>query len=174
MGRRMEVSYARFGERGSIDILAWHDATSTLLVVEVKTELASAEGTLRRLDQKTRLAPIVARERFSWNAARVGVALVILEGSTDRRRVERHDALFRATLPARGAAVRTWLADPQGPLRGIWFLSPTGGTGTKRRSTAVQRVRVPHPRAVERGDRPPEGGQGLRTPAGRTYYRPGR
>src|SRR5215203_4511675 len=42
-----EVSYAVFGERGSIDILAWHPETRTLLVVEVKTELTSIEETLR-------------------------------------------------------------------------------------------------------------------------------
>lgn len=165
---RVEVSYARSGERGSIDILAWHHASATLLVVEVKTELTSAEATLRRLDQKTRLAAIVARERFGWGAARVGVVLTIQEGSTDRRRVERHEALFGAALPARGTTVRRWMADPHGPIRGIWFLSPTGDSGTKRRSSAVARVRVPHPRAVERGDSAAPAWPGARTDAGPT------
>src|SRR5258705_12523923 len=38
-----ELTYNVFGERGSIDLVAWHAATSTLLVVEVKTELTSIE-----------------------------------------------------------------------------------------------------------------------------------
>src|SRR5205814_2854058 len=46
----VEVSFAHFAERGSVDILAWHAATKTLVVVEVKTELASIEEALRRFD----------------------------------------------------------------------------------------------------------------------------
>ncbi len=61
-----EVSYAHFGEYGSIDLLAWHEATATLLVVEVKTELTSIEQLLRRHDAKVRLGPRLAEERFSW------------------------------------------------------------------------------------------------------------
>ena len=52
-----EVTYSGYGERGSIDLLAFHPATRTLLVVEVKTEIASVEETLRRHDAKVRLAP---------------------------------------------------------------------------------------------------------------------
>ena len=33
----VEVSFAHFGERGSIDLLAWHAPTATLLVIEIKT-----------------------------------------------------------------------------------------------------------------------------------------
>lgn len=49
---RLEVSFAVDGDRGSIDALAWHARTSTLLVVEVKTEITSVEETLRRHDIK--------------------------------------------------------------------------------------------------------------------------
>ena len=59
---RTEVSYAVYGERGSIDLLAWHEATRTLLVVEVKTELVSVESTLRKHDEKVRLARRVAAD----------------------------------------------------------------------------------------------------------------
>ena len=41
-----EVTFSRMGERGSIDLLAWHAATRALLVVEIKTELVSLEGLL--------------------------------------------------------------------------------------------------------------------------------
>ena len=59
-----EVTYAEWGERGSVDILAWHAATGRLLVIEIKTEIASAEELLRRHDEKVRLAPKLARDRF--------------------------------------------------------------------------------------------------------------
>jgi transcriptional regulator with XRE-family HTH domain len=65
---RTEITYAEFSERGSFDVIAWHGGTRTLLVVEVKTELDSAEATFRKLDEKVRLAPKIARERFGWTA----------------------------------------------------------------------------------------------------------
>src|SRR5206468_2045260 len=55
-----EVSFSIFGERGSIDLLAWHPATRTLLVIELKTEIASVEETFRRHDVKVRLAREIA------------------------------------------------------------------------------------------------------------------
>jgi hypothetical protein len=58
------VSYSVYGERGSIDLLAWHPAIRTLLVIEVKTEVSSVEAMLRKHDEKVRLAPRVAAERF--------------------------------------------------------------------------------------------------------------
>src|SRR5205814_7728531 len=58
----VEVSFSHFGDRASIDILAWHAAFQTLLVIEVKSELTSVEETLRRLDVKTRLARQIAAD----------------------------------------------------------------------------------------------------------------
>jgi DNA-binding XRE family transcriptional regulator len=58
---RVEASFSEWGERGSIDILAWHAGERALLVVEVKSELSGLDVTLRPLDVKTRLAPTIAR-----------------------------------------------------------------------------------------------------------------
>jgi transcriptional regulator with XRE-family HTH domain len=58
-----EVSYSIYGERGVIDILAWHAATRNVLVVELKTEIVDVQELIGRLDQKRRLAPRIARER---------------------------------------------------------------------------------------------------------------
>jgi Holliday junction resolvase-like predicted endonuclease len=66
-----------YGERGSIDLLAWHEATRTLLVVEVKTEVASIEATLRKHDEKVRLARRVAADRFGWQATVTSRLLVL-------------------------------------------------------------------------------------------------
>ncbi len=68
---QVEASFAHHGERGSIDILAWHALSRTLVVVEIKSELGSVEGLLRPLDVKARLAGGIAAERFGWRAAQV-------------------------------------------------------------------------------------------------------
>jgi len=138
---RTEVTYSRYGERGSFDLLAWHAATSTLLVVEVKTQVASAEETLRKLDEKARLAPVVARERFGWSAAQASRLLVLPDVSTARRRVGRHAAIFDLALPARTVVVRRWLAQPTGALAGVWFRSASNGSSHKARHGGRDRVR---------------------------------
>lgn len=57
-----EVSFNHFGERGSIDVLAFHPASRLLLVVEVKSVVPDVQATLVTLDRKERLAPQIARE----------------------------------------------------------------------------------------------------------------
>ena len=64
---RPEVSYSEWGERGSIDLLGWHASTRSLLIVEVKSELASVEETLRKHDEKVRLGSVVASRRLGWS-----------------------------------------------------------------------------------------------------------
>jgi transcriptional regulator with XRE-family HTH domain len=110
----VEVSYSIFGERGSIDVLAWHAPSGTLLVIEVKTEL-------RPLDAKVRLAARIARDQFGWRAARVARIVVFPEDRTVRRHVMRHRAVLERALPVGTVAVRTWLRAPAGSLSGYWF-----------------------------------------------------
>lgn len=135
---RTEVTYAWYGERGSIDILAWHPGMRTILVIEVKTDLVSVEETIRRHDEKSRLAARVARDQFGWHAARVARILVLPEHSTARRRVERHAAVLAAAYPARGTALRRWLREPTSDLSGLLFLS---ADRTGARSSVRKRVR---------------------------------
>lgn len=99
---RVEVTYALRGASGSIDILAWHASTRTLLVIEVKTEISSAEAVLRKFDEKARIAASVARERFGWIAAGVSHLLVIEGSSTNRRRLHAHSPLFDAACRTGG------------------------------------------------------------------------
>lgn len=138
-----EVSYSVFGERGSIDLLGWHAASRTLLVVEVKTELVSVEATLRKHDEKVRLGPRVAVERFNWRAAAVGRMVVLPSDRTERRRVDRHAAVLERALPARGHAVRAWLQRPVGPVAGLWFVASTNAGGTGSGVDSRRRVRRP-------------------------------
>jgi transcriptional regulator with XRE-family HTH domain len=117
-----EVTFSEFGERGSIDILAWHEPTRTLLVIEVKTEIASTEDLLRRHDVKVRLAPRIGRLRFGAAPAVVARLLVTAEGPTNRRRLARVEPVLEGAYPARGATVRRWLRHPAGGLDGAMFV----------------------------------------------------
>ena len=143
---RPEVTFAIYGERGSIDLLAWLAPTRTLLVIEVKTELVSVEETLRRHDTKMRLARDIAIERFGWRPAQIGRLLVLPESSTHRRRVERHDVLLRRTYPYRSTALRAWLRSPAGPMSGLAFLSGTHGMRGGRGPLSRKRVNRPRSR----------------------------
>ena len=55
-----EVSFAIYGERGVIDILAWHPGRRALLVIELKTDLADMNELLSTFGRKRRLAAKVA------------------------------------------------------------------------------------------------------------------
>jgi transcriptional regulator with XRE-family HTH domain len=139
----IEVTYSEFGERGSYDVLAFHPVARMLLVVEVKTDLPSAEASLRKLDEKTRLAPKVARERFGWRGAAVGRLVVMLDTSTLRRRVGRHAGLLGRALPARSVSVKRWLAHPSGQMAGLWFLSARSAGVAISAPRTRERIRQP-------------------------------
>ena len=117
-----EFTFAYFGERGSVDLMAWHAATRTLLIIEIKTRIWDLQNMLAALDRKRRLVPMLTARDRGWRAARVGVVLVLPESSTHRHVIERHAATFEAALPDRQIEVRHWLDHPAGDLRGIWFL----------------------------------------------------
>jgi transcriptional regulator with XRE-family HTH domain len=133
-----EVSFSEYGERGSIDVLAWHPETSALLVVEVKTTIADAQELQSTLDRKVRLASKIGRSR-GWPARSVSRLLVVVDSRGNRQRVSGLAMTFGAALPSRTWAVRRWLASPaaDAPLRGIWFLR------TGPQAVVTQRVRKP-------------------------------
>lgn len=132
----VEVTFSVYGERGSIDLLAFHPASGVLLVVEVKTELTSVEETVRRHDAKERLARGVALERFGWSAPSTSRLLVVLDAATARRRAQRHDEVLRVAYPDRGTGVRRWLRWPDRRLRGLLFLSLSNGRAARRQPQA--------------------------------------
>lgn len=143
-----EVTFAVHGERGSIDLLAWHPATRTLLIVELKTEITSAEEMLRRHDLKVRLAPRLCHERFGVTPAAIGRLLVVTDTSANRVRAARLSPLLAGAYSLRGTSVRGWLAHPTGPMGGLLFLDTARG-GAK--PTNPRRVRsAPRHRATAR------------------------
>lgn len=129
-----EVSFNRFGERGSIDVLAFEPTTGALLVIEVKTVVPDVGGMLATLDRKVRLAREIAEAR-GWRVRTIGRLLVLAEGTTARRRVEEHAATFGNAFPSRNVEVNRWLRAPSGPFSGLMFL-PIAREGGTRRATA--------------------------------------
>ena len=130
----VEATFAIGGERGSIDVLAFHEATGTLLVIEVKSVLPDMQGLLAGVDRKARIAPALGREH-GWQVMAVARLVVLPGDSTTRRRAGAHGATLEAALPARTSEVRRWAHDPKGSLAGILFL-PRPGRGASRHRVA--------------------------------------
>ncbi|MBI2781666.1 MAG: helix-turn-helix domain-containing protein [Chloroflexi bacterium] len=138
-----EVTFHVAGERGSIDILAWHPVARAVLVIEIKSAVPDVQATLYGIDRKARLGPVLAWDR-GWDPVATGRVLVLPDDRTSRRRVDRHSATFDRALPARTAAVKRWIASPSHDLAGVLFLSNARTTQARQR---VPRTR-PH---AERG-----------------------
>jgi transcriptional regulator with XRE-family HTH domain len=123
----VEASFSIWGERGSIDVLGWHPASRSLLVVEVKSVVPDNQAMLMALDRKARLAPVLAADR-GWQPTSVARLLVVGDSAVSRRRIARLASTYDSALPARGRDVRRWLRAPVGSLAGVLFLAcaPTG------------------------------------------------
>jgi hypothetical protein len=119
----VELSFARYGERGSIDVFAYRHDLGAVAVIEIKTEFGSLEETNRILDVKERLAPWIAETRFEFRPTVVGRILVVPGDVTVRRVIARHERTMSSLYPARSHAVRQWLRRPATSMRGIWFVS---------------------------------------------------
>jgi transcriptional regulator with XRE-family HTH domain len=137
-----EVSFAIYGERGVIDILAFHEPTRALLVIELKTELVSLEDLLTSMDRRLRLAKKIAAER-GWNAASTSGWVVITSSDANRRRVRSLASVLRSAFPADGRAIRSWLRGPSGEIRALSFWDNFGQSTATHRHATRRRVRVP-------------------------------
>jgi transcriptional regulator with XRE-family HTH domain len=110
-----EVSFSIYGERGVIDLVAWHPGRRALLIIELKTDIADVNELLGTFDRKRRLAWQVAKER-GWDPVTVSGWLVVAPSRTNRARIKAHAAVLRAALPLDGPAIRAWLRDPIGSV----------------------------------------------------------
>jgi transcriptional regulator with XRE-family HTH domain len=141
-----EVSFSIFGERGVIDLLAWHEATSAVLVIELKTELVDLNELVGTLDRKARLAPIIVRER-GWLAhpAPGSSWVIVANSSTARDRLAAHRSMLRAAYPLDGRMMTGWLHRPGRPVAALSFWSDGPATAAR---PIRRRVRDPTERAA--------------------------
>ncbi len=134
-----EVSFSIYGERGVVDVLAWHERSRSLLVIELKTELVDVQEMLGTIDRKRRLASQIVVER-NWVPARIGVWVVMASSDMNRRHVARHELTLRAVLPGDRRSVRQWLLEPAGPVAALSFFATAHPGNTRGSLGPVQRV----------------------------------
>lgn len=140
---RLEFGFNEFGDRGSVDILAWHPRERVLLIVEVKSRLTDLQRMLAALDRKQRIVPgLVATS--GWRPVRTDVLLVVLSTSANRTVVARHPQLFDTAFPDRSPGLVSRLRRPTRPLKALWFVSRSAVGGGLRRQRA-RRPRDPLP-----------------------------
>ena len=137
---RPELSFAIYGERGVIDLVAWHAEARALLVVELKTAIVDVGELLGTLDRKRRLAPRAVVSELGWQPASVGTWLAIGDSMTSRRRLAEHRGTFAAALPDDARRLRRWLARPDGELRAVSFVTDRRQTGARSRFATLQRA----------------------------------
>lgn len=109
--REPEVSLSIYGERGIIDILAWHPAHRALVIIELKTDIVDVNELVGRMDQRRRLAVRIAEDR-GWDPLTISVWVIVANGRTNRARLAAHRTLLRNAFPVDGRSIRGWLRRP--------------------------------------------------------------
>jgi transcriptional regulator with XRE-family HTH domain len=127
-----EVSFSIYGERGVVDILAWHAATRSLLVIELKTLIVDVQALVGDVDRKRRLAKRIASEH-GWDALTVSSWVIVAKDATNQRRAAAHRTMLRAALPTDGRTMRGWLLKPTGAVRSLSLWTEDRPTATRKR-----------------------------------------
>lgn len=132
-----EVTFSIFGERGSIDVVAWHPRLGALLIIEVKSAIGDVGGLVRQVDRYRRLAREVAKTR-GWLPSSVALWVVVADGRTARRRLAEHRSTLRGAFPADGHLMERWLHTPDRDVSALSFV-PFGHPvkAGRRRSAAA-------------------------------------
>jgi transcriptional regulator with XRE-family HTH domain len=116
-----EASFSEWGERGRIDLLAFHPATGTLVLVEVKTQLLDLQDLFGSLGVKERLVGALADQR-GWKVQRRVSVLAVAATSANHEIVRAHPALFEdfrrgqltaAALTSGHRRILTWVSSEQ-------------------------------------------------------------
>lgn len=137
-----EVSFAIYGERGVIDLVAWHVPSRSLIIIELKTDLVDVQETIGTLDRKRRLATRICQERGWPQPATVSSWLILADSSANRRRLARHASVLRLAYPTDGRTMRAWLRNPRSAVAALSFLAYSKPGVAMSGSPARQRVRV--------------------------------
>ena len=134
-----EVTFSVYGERGSIDLLAWHPIRRALLVVELKTEIPDPASLVAQVDRYRRLAAGIVRAR-GWIPESVSVWVVVADSSMNRRRLALHRTMLRNRFPVEGRRMRSWLRKPAGSVAALSFMADDRAGSTLRKAAPTRRV----------------------------------
>lgn len=154
-----EVSFARNGERGVIDIVAWHAASRIMLVIELKTRIVDINDLMATMDVRRRVAWQIA-EDHGWDPVAVGVWVVVAPGRSNSRALADHATVLRAKFPADGRSMRRWLSTPAGDIASLSFMPQVRVADLGRDPTTPRRVRRSSPST----NRPQRSATGSRKP----------
>lgn len=135
-----EVTFAHYGERGVIDILAWHAESRSLLIIELKTELVDPQELVATMHRRVRLGPVIGREH-GWDPVTVSAWVIVRSSRTEKRRLRQHEGLLRAAFPRDGRAMRRWLRDPGEPVSALSFWTDVTPGGLRHACRPTKRVR---------------------------------
>ena len=147
-----EVSFSVYGERGIIDVLAWHPVRRILLVIELKTEIVDVNELMGTLDRKRRLATSIARSR-GWRPTAVSTWVVVASSRGNRRAITDHGAVLRAKVPAGGRLMHAWLRDPVGVVNALSFVPSVQGMHLGPVQAPLRRVDKRHRTGSTHGSR---------------------
>ena len=134
-----EVSFNEFGERGVIDIMAWHASTGIVLVVELKTAIVDINDLMSTMDTRRRLAFKIAGD-LDWKAETVATWVVVAPGRSNDRALAEHATVLRAKFPGDGRSMRRWLARPAGEIAALSFLPKARLSDLRRDGRTPRRV----------------------------------
>lgn len=139
-----EVSFSIYGERGIIDILAWHPGNRALVIIELKTDIVDVNELIARMDQRRRLAMRIIEGR-GWHPLTVSTWVIVADGRANRARLAAHRAVLRNAFPLDGRSIRGWLRCPDRRIAALSFWdrveSGMGSGGYAARHRVRQRVR---------------------------------
>jgi len=147
---RPEISFSIYGERGVVDLVAWHPDRRALCIIELKTSIVDVNELIGVVDRKRRLGPRIVAN-LGWAPATVSVWVIVGDGRTNRRRIQAHQAVLRAAFPSDGRAMPGWLSVPDRPIAALstW---PVTQAGTGRRGRrAISAAQAGFGSLVERG-----------------------
>lgn len=142
-----EVEIVLGRSHGWIDLLAFHAATGTLLISEIKTELHDIGELQRTVAWYEREAWAVAR-RLGWSPRRTVTCLFILATQENDARIAGNRELLAQAFPLRSRALGHWLEDPTGGLprrRALVMIDPRSRKGAWVRGALVDGRRTPAP-----------------------------
>ena len=135
-----EVSFSVYGERGRIDLLAFHPPSGTLLIVEVKTELVDLQDLFGALDVKARHASATAAAR-GWRTTRTSTLVAVADTSANRELVRAHGTLF-GRFERNAARIEAWFRRPRAAATSLLlYVAPEHG---RRDAWLATRRRVRH------------------------------
>jgi hypothetical protein len=113
--REVEIHHGR--SHGWIDVFAFHAATRSALVVEVKSAIPDIGAIQRTIGWYTRMAWDAGRS-LGWPMHRVSTALLCLATAVNEARLVENTDLIRQAFPVRAAGLFDWLAAPFADLPG--------------------------------------------------------